>query len=248
MAVLINGEGILLSDYQEEYNRLDSAVKTMQKTLTAEEMKTRVLDDLVGTELLNQEAKKNGFDISEADVVAHIEQLAQSMGGLDAFNAWKLSMSYSDESFKRYIIRSLGSAWERDQILKSLPEVVEQVHARQIFFSREESATLYRQRVDTGSDFATLAAEADPITDGDLGWFPKGYLLQPEVEEAAFKLQPGEVSGVIKSAIGYHLVQVIEKDPARQIDPDAKTSLHRNAITDWVNLAKSRSQIEILIP
>jgi peptidyl-prolyl cis-trans isomerase C len=248
MAVRINGEGILLSDYQEEYSRLDSALKSMGKTLTPEEMKTRVLDDLVGTELLNQEAKKNGFVISDADLNAEIDKLSQSMGGVEAFSAWKQSMSFTDESFKRSMFRSLGSAWERDQIIKSLPETAEQVHARQIFFSREESATSYRQKVDAGSDFAVLAQEADPVTVGDLGWFPKGYLLQPEVEEAAFSLQPGEVSGVIKSAIGFHLVQVIEKDAARPVDPDAKTSLQRNAITDWVKQAKAKSQIEISVP
>jgi peptidyl-prolyl cis-trans isomerase C len=248
MAVRINGEGILLTEYQEEYKRLDSALKTMGKTLTPDEMKTRVVDDLVGTELLNLEAKKNGYAISDADVNAEIDKLAQSMGGLEAFSAWKQSLFYTDESFKRSMVRSLGSAWERDQIIKALPETVEQVHARQIFFSREESAVAYRQRVEAGADFAALAQEADPITGGDLGWFPRGYLLQPEVEEAAFKLQPGEVSDVIKSAIGFHLVQVIEKDAARPVDPDAKSILQRNAIADWVKQAKAKSQIEILVP
>ncbi len=71
----------------------------------------------------------------------------------------------------------------------------------------------------------TLASEADPVTRGDLGWFPRGYLLQPEVEEAAFSLQPGEVSQVIKSAIGFHLVQVIEKDPARPVDPGCENKV-----------------------
>lgn len=248
MAVRINGEGILLSDYQEEYKRLELAVKTLGKTLTPEEMKTRILDDMVGAELLNQESKKNGFSVSDADVTAHIDQLAQSMGGAEAFNAWKQTMFYTDESFRRSVVRSLGSAWQRDQIIKALPLTAEQVHARQIYFSREESAINYRQKVDAGSDFAALAREADPVTSGDLGWFPRGYLLQPEVEAAAFGLQPGEVSGVIKSAIGFHLIQVIEKDAARPVDPDAKSELERKAIADWVQQSKSKSQIEILVP
>jgi peptidyl-prolyl cis-trans isomerase C len=248
LAARINGEGILLSDYQEEYNRLDSALKSLGKTLTPVEMKTRVLDDLVGTELLNQGAKKNGFVVAEADVNTEIEKLSQSMGGPEAFSAWKQTMFFSDESYQRSMVRSLGSAWERDQIIKSLPVTVEQVHARQIYFSREESANNYRQRVEAGEDFTVLAQEADPITGGDLGWFPRGYLLQPEVEEAAFKLQPREISSVIKTAIGFHLVQVIEREPAKPVDPDAKTVLQRNAIAEWVKQAKAKSQIEILVP
>jgi peptidyl-prolyl cis-trans isomerase C len=248
MAILVNNEGILLTDYHEEYQRLETAVKSLGKTLTAEEMKTMVIDDLVGTELLNQAAKKNGFTISDADVTARADQLAQSMGGPDVFNTWKTSMFFTEASFKRSIVRSMGSAWQRDQIIKLLPETAEQVHARQILFVREESAISYKQRVDNGSDFAELAKEADPITGGDLSWFPKGYLLQPEVEAAAYALQPGEVSAVIKSAIGFHLIQVIEKDPARIIDADVKSTLQRNAVIDWVNQEKSKSQIQILIP
>jgi len=247
IAVRINGAGILLSDYQEEYQRLDSGLKTLGKTLSPDEMKAKVLDDLIGTEILNLESKKNGYSISDADITTHIDQLAQAMGGDDAFKAWKQSMFYSDESFRRFVIRSLGSVWQRDQIIKSLQGTAEQVHARQILFTREESAVNYRQKVDSGSDFAVLAKEADPVTGGELGWFPKGYLLQSEVEEAAFGLQPGEVSRVIKSAIGYHLIQVIEKDAARLVEPDAKIILQRKAIVEWVEKAKIKSQIEILI-
>jgi peptidyl-prolyl cis-trans isomerase C len=248
VAIRINGEGIQISDYQEELKRLDSALNALGKKMTPEEMKTRVLDDLIGAELLNQESKKNGYAISESNLTTHIEQLIQTMGGAEAFKTWKQTMFFTDESFKRSLIRSLGSAWQRDEIIKVLPNTTEQVHARQILFIREESANNYRKRVDAGEDFANLAKEADPVTGGDLGWFSKGYLLQPEVEEAAFRLQPGEVSGVIKSAIGFHLVQVIEKDNARPIDPDAKAKIQRQAITDWVNKAKSTSQIEILAP
>jgi peptidyl-prolyl cis-trans isomerase C len=247
MAIRINGSGILLTDYQEDYQRLESALKSMGKTITPDEMKTRVIDNLVGSELLNQAAKKNGYSLTEQDISSHIDQLTQTMGGPDAFNAWKKSMFYSDESFHRSVERSMGSAWQRDQILKSLPDKAEQVHARQILFVHEENAIAYRQKIDSGSDFAELAKEADPVTGGDLGWFPKGY-LQPEVETAAFTLQPGEVSAVIKSAIGYHLVQVIEKDPARLVDPDAKTILQHNAINEWVKQETAKSKIEILVP
>jgi peptidyl-prolyl cis-trans isomerase C len=248
LALRINDGGVLLSDYQEEYQRLEAAVKALGKTMTPDEMKTRVIDDLVGTVLLNQAALKNGFILTDADVTNHINQLSQSMGGPEAFQTWKATNYFTDESFARSVARSLGSAWQRDQIIKALPETAEQVHARQIYFVREESANNYRQKVDSGSDFAALAKEADPITGGDLGWFPRGYLLQPEVEQAAFALQPGEVSAVIKSAIGFHLVQLIEKDPARKIEADAKSTLQRNAIIEWVNQEKKKNQIQILVP
>ncbi len=234
MAIRINGEGILLSDYDEESKRFEAARQSLGKSFTPEESKARVLDDLTGSELLFLVAEKGGYKISETEIDAHVAQLSQSLGGADAFNAWLQSNMYTMESFRRSLTRSLGAAWQRDQIIKSMPGIADQVHARQILFTREESAVSYRQKVDSGSDFATLAKEADPITRGDLGWFPRGYLLQPEVEEAAFQLQPGEVSQVIKSAIGYHLIQVIEKDAARPLSPDARAILESKSISDWV--------------
>jgi peptidyl-prolyl cis-trans isomerase C len=248
MAIRVNGEGILISDYEEEGKRFEAARQTLGKTITPEESKTRVQEDLIGFELLSQAAKKSGYTVSQADIDAYLAKLTQLLGGADGMNTWLQANSYTAESFRRSLVRSLAAAWQRDQILKSMPGTAEQVHARQIFFSREESANNYRQKVDNGSDFAALANEADPITHGDLGWFPKGYLLQPEVEEAAFKLQPGEVSQVIKSSIGYHLIQVIEKDPAHQLSPDAKTVKESQTIADWVKQAKSEAKIEILIP
>jgi parvulin-like peptidyl-prolyl isomerase len=248
MAIKVNDGGIFVSDYEEELKRYDAAIATLGKTSSPEESKARVIDDLTGSELLYQAAVKGGFKLADADLQAHLAQLAQETGGEAGFNSWLQNNGYSLDSFKRRLTRDLGAAWERDEIIKAVPTTAEQIHARQIFFSREESAVAYRQKVDNGGDFAALATEADPVTKGDLGWFPRGYLLQPEVEEAVFQLQPGQVSQVIKSSIGFHLVQVIERDPARTLDADEKKAVETKAVSDWVSKAKAEAKIEILVP
>ena len=85
-------------------------------------------------------------------------------------------------------------------------------------------------------------------TGGDLGWFPRGYLTQPEVEEAAFQLQPGEISPVIQSSIGYHILQVISREPARLISPDARRVLQHKALQDWLKTRMEGHKVEILLP
>jgi parvulin-like peptidyl-prolyl isomerase len=71
------------------------------------------------------------------------------------------------------------------------------------------------QRVRNGEDFATLAKEfsSDPGSKdkgGDLGWFGSGQMV-PEFDKAAFALKPGEVSGVVQSKYGFHIIKVEER-------------------------------------
>ncbi len=71
------------------------------------------------------------------------------------------------------------------------------------------------KRVKAGEDFAKLAQEFsdDPgskTQGGELGWFAHGQMV-PEFEEAAFKLQPGQTSDIVKSSFGFHIIQVEER-------------------------------------
>jgi hypothetical protein len=80
---------------------------------------------------------------------------------------------------------------------------------------RQEAEEL-RQRALEGEDFAELARRysEDPGSaprGGDLGWFEPGNMVQP-FEEAAFRLQPGEISPVTETLFGLHVIKVEERE------------------------------------
>ena len=84
-----------------------------------------------------------------------------------------------------------------------------------------------------GADFATLAKRfSDDATTrddgGDLGWFRRGRRV-PEFETAAFALRPGQVSNVVETPFGFHLIQVIRVEPA---EVHARHILFAPTITD----------------
>ena len=78
----------------------------------------------------------------------------------------------------------------------------------------------FKKKVRQGEDFGLLAkANSEGPTaqrDGDLGYFNRGRMAKP-FEDAAFALNVGEVSGIVETQFGYHLIKVTDKKPARTI-------------------------------
>ena len=103
-------------------------------------------------------------------------------------------------------------------------------------------------RLNEGGDFAALVQEysldlATKENGGDLGWFPRG-LVASDLEAAAFALQPGQVSGVVRLGEGYHIVQVIEREAARPLSPDMQLDLRLSLFDEWLVTQRSSAAIE----
>lgn len=248
MALRVNGEGVLLTDYEAEITRLQMALVELGKEMTPDEQKERMITGFVDELLLAQAAVQAGYSVSDAEVQNRIEKLTAEIGGVEKLREWQTKYQYSEESFNNYLKRSILAAWQRDQIIDSVPTTAEQVHARQILYQDEANATDVYNKLQNGADFATLANLQDPILGGDLGWFPRGTLTQPEVEEAVFALKAGEVSGVIKSALGYHIIKVIEWDPSRVLSVEARRRLQEQKLDEWLQASRAVSTVEILVP
>lgn len=247
-ALTVNGISVTLEEYQQELQRLQQAQSKLGITSTPEEQKKKVIDSFTDQLLMVQGAQQSGFTVDDATLQARIDKLAADIGGMDKLTTWETENAYTDSTFRDAMRRSIAVAWQRDQIANSVPETADQVHARQILVQTEDTANLILSKTQNGADFATLALQYDPTTGGDLGWFPKGYLTQPEVEEAAFSLQAGQTSGIIKSNIGYHIIFVIERDAAHPLSTDARRALQEAKITEWLEASRAASTIVVNVP
>jgi len=144
-----------------------------------------------------------------------------------------LASMYEEESLAKTVKASQA---EIDEYMKAHPE--EQVHARHILIAvkSEDSPTEggldkaaarakaeeALKRVKAGENFEALAKEysTDPGSKengGDLGWFGRGRMV-PDFEKAAFALQPGQVSEIVESPFGFHIIKV---EGRRNGDPQA---------------------------
>lgn len=89
----------------------------------------------------------------------------------------------------------------------------QEVRARHILVETEAQARAALKRVRSGEDFAKVADQVskDPGSrGGELGWFTKDRMV-PEFADAAFKLQPNQISEPVKSQFGWHVIQVQER-------------------------------------
>ncbi len=93
-------------------------------------------------------------------------------------------------------------------IVKNVGEGVDEEAARAVIGEVE-------RELRAGADFAELADRLSdcPGRGGDLGFFPRGQMVD-EFDDVVFGLQPGQVSGVFRTAFGFHIAKLIERRPA----------------------------------
>jgi peptidyl-prolyl cis-trans isomerase C len=92
-----------------------------------------------------------------------------------------------------------------------------QIRASHILLKTPKEADDVLAQLKAGAKFEDLAKKysIDPAgaKGGDLGWFSKGSMI-PEFENTAFAMKEGEVSGVVKTKFGYHIIKLTGKRPA----------------------------------
>jgi peptidyl-prolyl cis-trans isomerase C len=245
LAAIVNNEWITQAEFLAEVDRYHAAQEALGNEVDADEADQVVLDDLIAQVLMAQAARSEGFEITEADLGSKVDALASDVGGTDALALWQSAHGYTEESFRSALKRAVETAWMRDKIISAVPGTAEQVHAQQILLYNEDTARNVADQLKAGADFTDLATLYDPNTGGELGWFPRGYLLEPALEETAFSLAPGQHSDVIESEVGYHILLVVERDAQHPLSPDAYLVMQEKALQDW--LAQERAESDIVL-
>jgi peptidyl-prolyl cis-trans isomerase C len=247
LAAVVNGEGIRLDEFQAEVARFQAS-SMITGTNLATDTNTVVLNELIDQTLLAQAAAEKGYTVDDTLLQSRIAVLESQLGGAQALIDWQVKNGYTDDTFAIAMKRSIGAAWMQDQIITAVPQTADEVHVLQILLPTKADADNVYSSLQSGKDFLQVASKYDPVTKGDLGWFPRGYLMDKSIEEAAFGLQPGQYSQVIETDIGFHLLYLLDRDPEHQLLPDARRVLQVKAVQDWLSERRKQSEIQILLP
>lgn len=133
-----------------------------------------------------------------------------------------------------------------------------QVHARSMTFSTQSAAQKALNQLHQGADFAKLAkTSVDTTTNtkgGDMGWLARGQYAQAQqaaiVENWLFDSarKINEISPILFENGGYHIVQVLNIDPSRTVDPATLKTLKDNALADWILMERALPNMKITAP
>lgn len=245
-AAIVNGEYITIAEFQAELARFNAAQAALGNSVSSEDANRIVLEDMIAQVLLSQAAREKNFTVTEADLQSRIDALAAEIGGAASLSTWQSANGYDDASFRAALKRSIEAAWMRDNIIAGVPLEVEQIHLRQILTYNETNAQTALSRLNSGEDFDTVAAIYDPVTRGELGWVPQGYLLDANADAAVFALQAGETSGIVVTEAGFHIFKAVER-AVHPLSPDALLAMQELALKEWVAAARANGNI-VLAP
>ncbi len=252
LAAVVNGEALPLATFEAEVARLEAAQQALGIDPAAMgDYQAQVLQALIDRLLLAQGARERGFAPDAAELDSRVEALAGEVGGNEAMGAWLAANGYNLKDFKAALELERLAAQMVAALASEVPEEAEQVHARHILVASQEEAEQLRAEILAGEDFAALAQAhsldlSTRLAGGDLGWFPRGSLTTPEVEAVAFGLEPGQVSEVVRSELGFHLVQVLER-AVLPLSPQALRRAQERAVEDWLTARREQATIEVLI-
>jgi parvulin-like peptidyl-prolyl isomerase len=256
LAALVNGQPVYLVDYERQVAQYQATLAATGVDLSSEEGQQRVLQAreqilnyMIEQVLTEQAAAEMGIVVSDEDVDAALAAIVEDIGGEEAFQARLDQNGMTRQDVWNEQRAELIGAAVIEQIIGSVPESAEHVHARHILVDTRDEAEQLLTQLRTGADFAELARthsqdESTRGVGGDLGWFPRGVLLAPEVEEAAFSLQAGQIGPVIESFFGFHLVQVIEREPDRALNQDNLQLLRDRAMQVWMEALWANAAVE----
>lgn len=217
-------------DFSQTGLRVDFSTSDGQKRLKIKEKS--VLNKLIENKVIKRLAEERGIKITNQMVDQEVNQKIEQFGNKEEVLA-NLSKLYgwSLADFERNIVQP---DLYREALVKYVRENDESnVNAKKI----SENA---KKELDNRADFSEVAKKysqgASAKDGGELGWLTSGQMM-PEISQVAFSLKVGEISDIISTSLGYHIIQLEERKSEDGVD---KVRIRQVFIpiknfSDWLN-------------
>jgi len=199
----VSGTTITVDSFKKEMEALPPYLKPMTETADG---KKEMLETMIIRELILQEAGKAGIENTPA-VKEKLEELKKRLV-VEAYLKQKVEeqSKVTDEELQKFYNEN-----------KDKFKTGDQAKASHILVKSEKEAKDILAQLKSGGNFEELAkkhsTDGAAAKGGDLGWFSKDKMI-PEFSKVAFAMKEGEVSGIVKTEFGYHIIKLTGKRAA----------------------------------
>lgn len=210
-----------------------------------------VLENLILDKVIDFEVDKEKITITDQEIEDEMNALIESYGGEEYFNQMLETNGVDKAMFKDDVITYLKTKKLLEPRIEITDEEMktyfeenkdsfaeaEQVQASHILVEDEKTAKEVKEKLAKGEDFAALAKEystdeANAENGGDLGYFPKGTMVD-EFDEVVFSLAINEISEPVKTEYGYHIIKLVDKKAATEANyDDSKDTIHEKLLEE----------------
>lgn len=237
----VNGEDITLPAFERAIARRQAGTLVADyNTLVAAE-----LDTIIEQLLIEQAAEELGIAITDEQVEAEIASQRALVGSAPLYDP----TLYTEDEYREAQRQALLTPLVIEAIIAS-QEPVPEANARHIVVDTEAEAQVALARLQNGEAFEIVARElSKDVTTrdsgGDLGWFIAEDLpLTPELANAAFQMQPGQIAGPIPTQIGYHILQLLALGERQPSEVAQDPLLAQARFNTWLQALLSSATIE----
>lgn len=195
-----------LSTFQKYYESQGQDLKSEEGKQRLAQVKQDIITQLEDNEIVRQQAAKYGIKVDNKEIQAQYDNLVKEAGGaekvkttLEKLYGWTVA-DFREEIGKSLVRQKLAEKVLADDNLNA---------------SAKKLAEDIKNQLNGGADFAELAKkysqDGSASSGGDLGLISRGQTVK-EFEDAAFALESGQVSGVVKTQFGFHIIKVTGKE------------------------------------
>lgn len=229
----ISGEAVqfeldrLVRFYMSHGMTMDEVKKNLPK------LEEKALDQAIGARLLLDQAAKLDMPVSAADIDAEVAKIVAQVGGAENYQKALAAQGITEDQFRKELEKGAKVNKLVEQACSSVAEPTddevaafyaahkaeyvapEQVLCQHILVKGSDDAALDKIKdirariVDGKADFAEEAKKHSDCPSGQqggsLGWFGRGMMV-PEFDKVAFEMAKGEVSNIVTTQFGYHII------------------------------------------
>jgi peptidyl-prolyl cis-trans isomerase C len=273
VAATVNGikitEGQISKLVQARMEQLAGRIPENMRDQYSQQLRKRILEQLIIEELLTQKEKKKNIDVNQAELdKATNKMMAEQNLTVDEFKSLLKAYGttfaeYQDNMRKKLAFEKMMESEFAGKITQPTDEQKktyyneniqmfqepESIHARHILITpakdtgdpnkakaiAKAKAQDILKKLKAGADFNDLAKKDSNCPSapngGDLGTQPKGSYV-PEFEKAAYALKPGQLSDVVETQFGYHIIKLIAHNDANTVTLEKAKDKIAQALTD----------------